>query len=48
MIAAIGKVHFLTADMVRAGAVVVDVGITRTQSGLQGDVHPDVVQLPLP
>ena len=45
VIAAIGKAHFLTADMVRAGAVVVDVGITRTQSGLQGDVHPDVVQV---
>jgi methylenetetrahydrofolate dehydrogenase (NADP+)/methenyltetrahydrofolate cyclohydrolase len=23
----------------------VDVGITRTQSGLQGDVHPDVAQI---
>lgn len=45
VIAAIGKAHFLTADMVKAGAVVVDVGITRTQSGLQGDVHPDVMQV---
>ena len=45
VIAAIGKAHFLTADMVKAGAVVVDVGITRTQSGLQGDVHPVVMQV---
>jgi methylenetetrahydrofolate dehydrogenase (NADP+)/methenyltetrahydrofolate cyclohydrolase len=45
VIAAIGKAHFLTVDMVKAGAVVVDVGITRTQSGLQGDVHPDVAQV---
>lgn len=45
VIAAIGKSHFLTAEMVKAGAVVVDVGITRSQSGLQGDVHPDVAQV---
>ncbi|MFM1937357.1 MAG: hypothetical protein RLZZ320_215 [Actinomycetota bacterium] len=45
VIAAIGKSHFLTADMVKSGAVVVDVGITRTQSGLQGDVHPAVAQV---
>jgi methylenetetrahydrofolate dehydrogenase (NADP+)/methenyltetrahydrofolate cyclohydrolase len=45
VIAAIGKSHFLTAEMVKAGAVVVDVGITRTQSGLQGDVHPEVAQV---
>jgi methylenetetrahydrofolate dehydrogenase (NADP+)/methenyltetrahydrofolate cyclohydrolase len=42
VIAAIGKAHFLTANMIKAGAVVVDVGITRTPQGLQGDVHPDV------
>lgn len=45
VIAAIGKSHFLTAEMIKPGAVVVDVGITRTQSGLQGDVHPDVAQV---
>jgi methylenetetrahydrofolate dehydrogenase (NADP+)/methenyltetrahydrofolate cyclohydrolase len=45
VIAAIGKPHFLTSEMVKAGVVVVDVGITRTQSGLQGDVHPDVAQV---
>ncbi|MEY3149313.1 MAG: hypothetical protein RL029_587 [Actinomycetota bacterium] len=45
VIAAIGKPHFLTSEMVKEGVVVVDVGITRTQSGLQGDVHPDVAQV---
>lgn len=45
VIAAIGQSHFLTAEMIKPGAVVVDVGITRTQSGLQGDVHPNVMQV---
>ncbi|MCE9606931.1 MAG: bifunctional methylenetetrahydrofolate dehydrogenase/methenyltetrahydrofolate cyclohydrolase FolD [Planctomycetia bacterium] len=38
LVAAIGKARFITADMVRPGAVVVDVGINRTESGLCGDV----------
>ena len=45
VIAAIGKAHFLKADMVKAGAVVLDVGITRTESGLQGDVDPTVANV---
>jgi len=45
VIAAIGSAHFLTSEMVKPGAVVLDVGITRTRSGLQGDVHPDVVNV---
>jgi len=45
VIAAIGKAHFLIADMVKAGAVVLDVGITRTESGLQGDVDPAVANV---
>jgi methylenetetrahydrofolate dehydrogenase (NADP+)/methenyltetrahydrofolate cyclohydrolase len=35
--AAIGKPKFVTADMVKEGAVVVDVGINRTDEGLAGD-----------
>ena len=31
--------------MVKPGAAVLDVGITRTQSGLVGDVHPDVADV---
>lgn len=45
VIAAIGKAHFLKADMVKAGVVVLDVGITRTESGLQGDVDPTVANV---
>ncbi|TRZ85682.1 MAG: bifunctional methylenetetrahydrofolate dehydrogenase/methenyltetrahydrofolate cyclohydrolase [Streptomycetaceae bacterium] len=45
VIAAIGKAHFLKADMVKAGAVVLDVGITRTESGLEGDVDPAIANI---
>lgn len=38
LVAAIGQPKFVTAGMVRPGAVVVDVGINRTDSGLCGDV----------
>jgi methylenetetrahydrofolate dehydrogenase (NADP+)/methenyltetrahydrofolate cyclohydrolase len=42
VVAAAGVAHLITADMVRPGAAVLDVGITRTDAGLVGDVHPDV------
>ncbi|BBZ24188.1 bifunctional protein FolD [Mycolicibacter hiberniae] len=42
IVAAVGVPHMLTADMVRPGAAVVDVGVSRTEAGLVGDVHPDV------
>lgn len=42
IIAALGKAHFITAENVKPGAAVLDVGITRTDAGLLGDVHPDV------
>lgn len=38
LIAAVGRAKFVTADMVKPGAVVVDVGINRTEEGLVGDV----------
>lgn len=38
LVAAVGKAGFVTADMVKPGAVVIDVGINRTQDGLVGDV----------
>jgi len=39
LVVAIGKPHFLTGDMVKDGAVVIDVGINRTKEGkLVGDV----------
>ena len=45
VIAALGKAHFLRAAMIKPGAVVVDVGITRTNDGLQGDLHPDIAEV---
>lgn len=38
LVVAIGQPKYVTADMVRPGAVVVDVGINRTETGLAGDV----------
>lgn len=38
LIAAIGKPRFITGEMVQPGAVVIDVGINRTEAGLVGDV----------
>lgn len=38
LVAAIGQPRFVTADMIRPGATVVDVGINRVDSGLVGDV----------
>ena len=45
IVAAIGSAHFLTPEMVKPGAIVLDVGITRTSAGLLGDVHPDVAKV---
>ena len=42
VVAAAGVPRMLTADMLRPGAAVVDVGITRTDEGLVGDVDPGV------
>lgn len=42
IVAAVGAPHLLTADMVRPGAAVVDVGVSRVDGKLTGDVHPDV------
>jgi methylenetetrahydrofolate dehydrogenase (NADP+)/methenyltetrahydrofolate cyclohydrolase len=45
VIAAIGQAHFLNAEMIKPGATVLDVGISRTDAGLLGDVHPDVMNI---
>jgi methylenetetrahydrofolate dehydrogenase (NADP+)/methenyltetrahydrofolate cyclohydrolase len=42
VVAAAGVPGMITGSMVRAGAAVLDVGITRTSEGLIGDVAPDV------
>lgn len=45
IIAAIGKPHFLKAEMIKPGAIVFDVGITRSAEGIVGDVDPGVAQV---
>jgi len=45
VIAAIGQPHFLKAKMIKPGAVVLDVGISRTDAGLIGDVDPGVLEV---
>ena len=45
VIAAIGSAHFLKADHIKAGAAVLDVGISRTADGLLGDVDPGVMNV---
>jgi methylenetetrahydrofolate dehydrogenase (NADP+)/methenyltetrahydrofolate cyclohydrolase len=45
VVVAAGRPGLLTPDMVRPGAAVVDVGITRTSAGLAGDVAPEVAEV---
>ncbi len=45
VVAAAGSPGLVTPDMLRPGAAVLDVGITRTHQGLVGDVHPDAAQV---
>lgn len=42
VVAAIGQAHFLKAEMIKPGAAILDVGISRTDAGLLGDVDPGV------
>jgi methylenetetrahydrofolate dehydrogenase (NADP+)/methenyltetrahydrofolate cyclohydrolase len=43
VISAIGQPHFLKAEMIKEGAVVIDVGISRLQSELVGDIDPSAM-----
>ena len=45
VVVAAGRPGLLTPDMVRPGAAVLDVGITRTEAGLVGDVAPGVAEV---
>jgi methylenetetrahydrofolate dehydrogenase (NADP+) / methenyltetrahydrofolate cyclohydrolase len=45
VVVAAGRAGLLTAGMVKPGAAVLDVGITRTEAGLVGDVAPDVASV---
>jgi methylenetetrahydrofolate dehydrogenase (NADP+)/methenyltetrahydrofolate cyclohydrolase len=44
LVVAAGVPEIVTADMVKRGAAVVDVGINRTEAGIVGDVDPDVAE----
>ena len=45
VVAAVGRQGLVTPEMVKPGAVVLDVGITRVDGKLKGDVHPDVAEV---
>jgi methylenetetrahydrofolate dehydrogenase (NADP+)/methenyltetrahydrofolate cyclohydrolase len=45
LVAAAGQLHLIGADMVKAGATVVDVGMNRTDDGLFGDVDPSAADI---
>jgi methylenetetrahydrofolate dehydrogenase (NADP+)/methenyltetrahydrofolate cyclohydrolase len=45
LVVAVGVPEVITADMVKQGATVIDVGITRTEAGIVGDVEPDVAEI---
>jgi methylenetetrahydrofolate dehydrogenase (NADP+)/methenyltetrahydrofolate cyclohydrolase len=44
LVAAVGRPAVVTADMVKQGAAVVDVGINRTDAGIVGDVEADAAE----
>jgi methylenetetrahydrofolate dehydrogenase (NADP+) / methenyltetrahydrofolate cyclohydrolase len=45
LVAAVGVPRMISAEMVRPGAAVIDVGITRTEEGLVGDVDLEVADV---
>jgi methylenetetrahydrofolate dehydrogenase (NADP+) / methenyltetrahydrofolate cyclohydrolase len=44
LVAAVGKAGVVTAEMVKPGSVVIDVGVNRTEEGLRGDVDPGAAE----
>lgn len=45
VVAAIGQPHFLKASMIKEGAVLLDVGISRSADGLNGDISPSAYEV---
>jgi methylenetetrahydrofolate dehydrogenase (NADP+)/methenyltetrahydrofolate cyclohydrolase len=45
VVAAIGKSHFVKASMIKKGATLIDVGISRTADGLDGDICPGAYEV---
>jgi methylenetetrahydrofolate dehydrogenase (NADP+)/methenyltetrahydrofolate cyclohydrolase len=44
VVGAAGQARMITADMVKPGAAVIDVGVSRTEAGIVGDVDFDAVR----
>ena len=44
VVAALGSAHFVTAAMIKPGAALIDVGLTRTATGLLGDIDPSAAE----
>lgn len=44
LVAAVGKAGVVSAEMVKPGACVIDVGMNRTEAGLRGDVDPNAAE----
>lgn len=44
LISAVGKPHFITADMVKENGIIIDVGINQQCGETKGDIHPDVAE----
>jgi len=45
VVAAVGKAGVISAEVVKPGATVIDVGMNRTEEGLRGDVDPHVAEI---
>ena len=45
VVAAVGRPGIVTADMVKPGAACLDVGLTRTDEGIRGDIDPSVAEV---
>lgn len=45
LVAAVGRAHFVTPDMVKPGAAVIDVGMNRVEGKLCGDVAPEAAEV---
>jgi methylenetetrahydrofolate dehydrogenase (NADP+) / methenyltetrahydrofolate cyclohydrolase len=45
LVSAAGRPNLITPDMVKPGAAVLDVGISRVDGKVAGDVHPDVAEV---
>jgi len=45
VVAAIGQSHFLKASMIKKGATLIDVGISRSEDGLDGDICPGAYEV---